>query len=228
MELQELKSNVAQNIYYLRTANKMTQSDLAQRLNYSDKAISKWERAEGLPDSYVLKKISEIFGVTMDYMVNPHNDQDRHTETKPYRNFKKLVASVVLWGIIAVAILLIVVMYLATKNFYWHIFIYALPITFIVQIVLSCVWWRGKGSFLFASLLIWGILGVVYVALLSHNFWQIFFIGIPVQIVLFLCYKIKITVTVTQKNPKFFIWPNDEETPKAVKKPNEKDISEKM
>ena len=218
MELSELKRIVAQNIYYLRTANQMTQSELGEKLNYSDKAISKWERAEGLPDAFVLKQISEIYGVTVDYLMSEHTEQDRHTDTKPIRNIKKLIASVVLWGIIAVSILLIVVLYLATKNIYWQILIYAIPITSIVQIVLSCVWWRGRGSFIFSSILLWGILGVVYVALLEYNFWQIFLIGIPVEIVLFLCYKIKITVTVSQKNPKYFIWPLDDSgTHSAVK-----------
>ncbi|MBE6673628.1 MAG: helix-turn-helix domain-containing protein [Ruminococcaceae bacterium] len=206
MEINELKYNIAQNIYYLRTVNHMTQSELGEKLNYSDKAISKWERAEGMPDAYVLHKISDMFGVSVDYLINEHNEQDTKIETKPTKDIKRLIATIVLWGIIAVAILLMVVLYLATDNFYWQIIIYSLPVTFIVQIVLSCVWWRGRGSFLFASLLIWAILGIVYVALLRYNFWEIFFIGIPVQIIVFLCYKIRITITVTQKNPKFFVW----------------------
>lgn len=206
MEINELKYNIAQNIYYLRTINHMTQSELGEKLNYSDKAISKWERAEGMPDAYVLHKISELFGVSVDYLINEHNEQDTKIETKPAKDLKRLISTIVLWGIIAVAILLMVVLYLTTDNFYWQIIIYSLPVTFIVQIVLSCVWWRGRGSFLFASLLIWAILGIVYVALLKYNFWEIFFIGIPVQIIVFLCYKIRITVTVTQKNPKFFVW----------------------
>ncbi|MBQ8145587.1 MAG: helix-turn-helix transcriptional regulator [Clostridia bacterium] len=228
MEINELKSNVAQNIYYLRTVNQMTQSELGEKLNYSDKAISKWERAEGLPDAYVLHKIAEIFGVSVDFLINEHSEQEKKVETKPARNIKKLIAGTVLWGIIAVAICLIVVLYLVTDKICWQIFIYALPITFIVQIVLSCVWWRGKGSFLYASLLNWSILLIIYIALLQFNFWPIFFIGIPVQIILFLCYKIKITVTVTQKNPKYFVWdmgtnPSEQKKKKLDKNPSEKE-----
>ena len=229
MEINELKSNVAQNIYYLRTVNQMTQSELGEKLNYSDKAISKWERAEGLPDAYVLHKIAEIFGVSVDFLINEHSEQEKKVNTKPARNLKKLIASIVLWGIIAVAICLIVVLYLTTDKIWWQIFIYALPITFIVQIVLSCVWWRGKGSFFYASLLNWSIFLIIYVALLKFNFWEIFLIGIPVQIVLFLCYKIRITITVTQKNPKYFVWdmgtnPNE---PKKKKSNEAEDDKEK-
>ena len=211
MEIYELKQNVAQNIYYLRTINHMTQSELGEKLNYSDKAISKWERADGLPDAFVLKKISEIFGVTMDYLVNEHTEQEKKVDNKPARDVKKLIASIVLWGIIAVSVLVMIVLYLAIGRVYWQIFIYALPVTFIVQIVLSCVWWRGRGSFLYTSLLLWSIISSVYVALLVFNLWEIFIIGVPLQIIVFLCYKIKITVTFTQMNPKLFAWQDEKD-----------------
>ena len=76
MDLKEFKEVVAQNIYYLRTKNHLTQYELGEKLNYSDKAISKWERAEGMPDAYIISKMSELFGVTVDYMLTPHSEQD--------------------------------------------------------------------------------------------------------------------------------------------------------
>lgn len=55
----------------------MTQSDLADKLNYSDKAVSKWERAESIPDIAVLKEIADLFDVTLDYLVNEeHNEPE--------------------------------------------------------------------------------------------------------------------------------------------------------
>ena len=42
--------NDAKNITELRILNNMTQMELAEKLNYSDKTISKWERAESSPD----------------------------------------------------------------------------------------------------------------------------------------------------------------------------------
>ena len=204
MELHEIKHNVAQNIYYLRTINNMTQSELGERLNYSDKAISKWERAEGLPDAYVLHKIGEMFGVSVDYLLNEHTEQDRHVESKPIRDIKRLISSIVLWGIIAVALLIIVVLYLSTGSIFWQIAVFSLPITFIVQIVLACVWNGGKGTFIFVSLLVWSILGTVYVACLKYNIWSIFLIGIPAQIIVFLCYRINIKITFTKNSSKLF------------------------
>lgn len=205
MELQELRHNVAQNIFYLRTMNNMTQSELGEKLNYSDKAISKWERGDGLPDAYVLCKLSEIFGVSVDYLVEAHSEQERHQiTTKPIKDIKRLISSVVLWGIFAIALLVIIVCYFATKKIFWQIAIYSLPVTFVVQIVLACVWNKGKGTFVFTSLLMWSILATIYAALFKYNLWLIFVIGIPAQVIVFLCYRITIKITFTKKNSKLF------------------------
>ena len=199
MEINELKLNVAQNIFYLRTVNNMTQSELGEKLNYSDKAISKWERAEGLPDAFVLTKIGEIFGVTVDYLLNEHKEQDKKIETRPKSRLKRHISGIVLWGIIAVAMLLMVVLYLTTDTLYWQIIIYSLPLTFSVQLILCAVWWKDRDTFFFASLLVWSVLATIYVAMLSQNNWQLFLIGIPLQIIVFLCYRMKITITITKK-----------------------------
>ncbi len=78
--MQNLKPIIAKNISNLRQKNNMTQSDLASRLNYSDKAVSKWERAESMPDVAVLKEIADLFSVTLDYLVT--DDNERKVETK--------------------------------------------------------------------------------------------------------------------------------------------------
>ena len=49
-----LKTIIAKNIVLLRTGERLTQAELAERLNYSDKAVSKWERGESLPDIAVI------------------------------------------------------------------------------------------------------------------------------------------------------------------------------
>ena len=68
--MEDLKVIPASNIINLRTAKGMTQAELGELLSYSDKSVSKWERAEAVPDAYVLKKMSEIFGVSVYYILN--------------------------------------------------------------------------------------------------------------------------------------------------------------
>ena len=65
-----IKNVVAKNIVYYRKKLNMTQLELAEKLDYSDKAISKWERAEAIPDITVLKKLADIFGITVDDLLN--------------------------------------------------------------------------------------------------------------------------------------------------------------
>ena len=66
--MNDIKDTIAKNLTELRTRAGFTQLQLAEKLNYSDKAVSKWERGEAVPDLRVLVKLSEIYGVTVDDM----------------------------------------------------------------------------------------------------------------------------------------------------------------
>ena len=85
--MEDLKRNIAKNIAFLRTSEHMTQAELAERLNYSDKAISKWERAESIPDIYILKRLADMFGVTVDWLIK---DNGEHPITENNRKAKNI------------------------------------------------------------------------------------------------------------------------------------------
>ena len=72
--MEDIKAIIAENIVTLRKAGGMTQIELAEKLNYSDKAVSKWERGESVPDISVLKAIADLFGVTVDYLITADHD----------------------------------------------------------------------------------------------------------------------------------------------------------
>ena len=59
--MENINQVVGNNIKTLRKANNMTQFELAEKLNYSNKAISRWESGEIVPDVATLNKICEIF-----------------------------------------------------------------------------------------------------------------------------------------------------------------------
>ena len=71
-----INENIAKNITLLRKQNKWTQSELADKLNYSDKSISKWERGESIPDIEMLCKIAEIFNVNIEYLTEEHSEKE--------------------------------------------------------------------------------------------------------------------------------------------------------
>lgn len=194
---------VAQNIFYLRTQNQMTQLELAQKLNYSDKAISKWERGDSVPDAFVLKKMAELFGVTVDYILTEHNEQERKVDTKPAQKAKAMLANVIMISIATVALLVFIILAITTKVYHWQIFIYAIPAIIIVGIVFSFILKNKIMGIISISALIWSILLVIYFALWSfrdsYATWMILLVGVPAQIIVLLSFKIKITVKIIKK-----------------------------
>ena len=207
MDIKDFRKIVAQNIYYLRTENHMTQYELGEKLNYSDKAISKWERGDGLPDAYVLNQMSQLFGVTVDYICTPHSEQNKKVETQPIKKAKRIVSNIVTAGIFTLALLIFVLIAIGTgygekKIFYWQVFVYAIPIVAITRIVFASVWEKAKGVFLYSSILLWSLLATIYFAVGDYDLWILFALGIPLQVIVFLGFRIKITITFSKKNKK--------------------------
>lgn len=66
----DIKLIIANNIIKYRKEKGLTQLELAEMLNYSDKTLSKWERAEAIPDIITLKQLSEIFEVSVEVLIS--------------------------------------------------------------------------------------------------------------------------------------------------------------
>lgn len=204
--LTDLKKIVAQNIYYLRSVNQMTQMELGEKLSYSDKAISKWERADGLPDALVLKNMSEIFGVSVDYILSEHTEQEKKVETKTSRRSIALLGNVIKIAMVTISLLVFILIAMYTEVYYWQSFIYAIPAIAIVGIVFGSLLKKRWQVFLYVSLLMWSILMAIFFALFEvaneYKVWLIFFVGIPAQVMILLSFKIRITVKITTKEEK--------------------------
>jgi transcriptional regulator with XRE-family HTH domain len=111
--LEDLKIIFAQNLANLRKQVKLTQVEFAEKINYSDKAVSKWERGESIPDVSVLKGIAEFFGVTIDYLVSEQKSQELEPQTTKYEKTVKtknraLISAITVFAI-AVAMLIVFV-----------------------------------------------------------------------------------------------------------------------
>lgn len=192
--MDDLKQIVAANITDLRKKNNITQAELAQHLNYTDKAVSKWERGESLPDVAVLKQIADIFSVKIDYLVTAeHTDKTLEIPRKGSRRLRnrRLIAamSVVLVWLVATLLFVNIQLVLPDLVHQWLAFVFAVPVTCIVWLVFNAVWFDKKRNFFIISLLVWSILACIYLCLLcliQYNAWLLFVIGIPAQIIIFL------------------------------------------
>ena len=208
--MNDVKPIAAKNITALRQAAGMTQMELAAKLNYSDKAVSKWERGESVPDISVLLEIARMFGVTVDYLVTDHEEEappapdeisNRSNEThqaltdpKTAKNHAFVTGmSVLLVWLLATAVFVILDIVLpAGTTAHRLAFVYAVPASLVVWLVLNTVWFSRRRNFIIISLLMWSILGSVVLMMLTFGFhvWQILILGAPGQIIILLWSRI--------------------------------------
>lgn len=189
--MEELRMTIAGNIGQLRRACGMTQLELAEKLNYSDKAVSKWERGESIPDITTLKAVADLFSVSVDYLLradHPIEEVVKREFTKSQRRNRVLITvmSCVLVWLVAVFVHTGVGAATPDHHLLWLIYVYSVPTTLIVYLVLNSIWGNRRGNFVIISALIWTILGCVYVSVLlfaSLNLWLLFVIGVPAQII---------------------------------------------
>jgi len=188
--MDDLKDIVSKNIICLRTNNKMTQLELGEALSYSDKAVSKWERGEAVPDAYVLKKLSALFNVPVDYLLSEHDEKETK-KAAPLRFDRRIISLISFLGTWTLA-LIVFALFWFSGLLQWLVFVYALPVSLVVMIVLTAIWGKRKTNAYYISLLSWSILAAIYLSLMNHNLWLLFIIGIPVQIIILLVYRIRI------------------------------------
>ena len=183
----DIKQNLADNITLYRKSLKLTQAELGEKLNYSDKAVSKWERAEAVPEIVVLKQLADFFGVTVDDLL-----KEPKTPKKPLINLNKkrvaigLWSTCIVWLVAVISYVLIGIAFPSVENS-WLVFIVAIPVNLIVLLILTKVWGKNFITFFIVTLLIWTIISALYLVLfyslasLPQRLWYIFLIGIPLQ-----------------------------------------------
>lgn len=192
-----LKHNFAKKLLALRTDAGMTQSELGEKLSYSDKTVSKWERGEAIPDASVLKKISRIFSVSVDFLLDdetPPDEQDVLPQGKKRFDLSiyPSITRVILAGIWAAAALVFVLLWIILDMVFWMIFIYALPVTAVALLVFNSLWHEGKGNFWIVSFLLLSLLGTVYLGVLPiKNSWQLWLLAIPAELVVYFAFRIR-------------------------------------
>ncbi len=191
--MDELKIIIASNIIRLRNAAGMTQLELATQLNYSDKAVSKWERAESTPDVFVLKQIADIYGVTVDYIITAHDEWDKPPATviDELKFHPKMLTAVVSAAIYTVAVVVFVLLWILGLGIVWEIFIYAIPVTAITMLIFNTLWRNSKGNIFIVSTIVLSLIAVLYFSFrqaLSLNLWQLFIIAVPAEAVVVLSF----------------------------------------
>lgn len=189
--MENVKETIARNLAELRRAHGLTQSALAEKLNYSDKAISRWEHAETLPDIETLCRICEIYGVKFEYLLSKER-----TEIVPAAAPVKNTARRVTICLIAICTVWLAALTLFTSLgtlfdvYDWRIFIWAVPLSIAVLPVCNLIWWSSRVfASITSSFILWTIILAIYLQLLTYNLWLLFVVGAPIQAIIILAHN---------------------------------------
>ncbi len=195
MQLSELKLISASNIIRLRTQAGFTQAELGEKLNYSDKTISKWERGEAIPDAYVLTQMAEIFGVTVDYLLSAHDAWENPNEVEDQeqgisRYSANVIIAIAVLGVWTMALSVFVLLWLL-GYIVWQSFVVALPVSILTYMVLICVFNRRSHLQFVIAAFVLSMFVLLYFVLPLQKPWQLFLIAIPAIILVFLSCNIR-------------------------------------
>ena len=189
-ERKDIKKIVAKNLANLRKNKKLTQTELAEKFGYSDKAISKRENGDTLPDIQTLYQLCEFYNVTLDFLVNEQDFEDKikyinHLNRKVIINNSmiELLYCSFVW---ILAVIIYIYLLIFTEFDYWQIFVWALPATSLVMLLFSKVWKQKIYTFVVRSLFFWTLVIACYIQFIQYNIWPLFFLMIPIQVALIL------------------------------------------
>lgn len=188
--MENIKKIIAENLTSLRKNSNLTQSEIAKKLNYSDKSVSKWERGDVTPPIDVLKEIAKHYGVSIDYLTERHNENLDKLYTSKKNNLNKWIITFLF---VSVVWLIATFVYVYNINFEtdyknsWLTFIKAVPASCAVLFFFNTIWGKRKRNYYILSVLLWSTFTLIYLSLLPEkNFWSIYIIGVPLQIIIIL------------------------------------------
>ncbi len=180
---------VAKNLISLRKSRDLTQQDFAKIINYSDKTISKWELGYAIPNVETLKDIADYYGVTIDYLLEPHQEIESNVMPIMDRRVRRILIMALfdLFFLTAGATVFAAIATSATDHMtFWPVFLWAVTLALLFNSICSNQWWKHTlWPYIFVSASIWMILISLYFTLIyanmTYNFWYLFFLGLPVQ-----------------------------------------------
>ncbi len=191
--MDEIKNTVAKNIARIRLRHHMTQMELAKKLNYSDKAVSKWERGESMPDISVLVEIADLFDISLDDLVRAEG-AGRAGRKQPKYN-RNIITCIIEASVGMLSVIAFVITYLITQKvtFQWLYFLFTVPVVLTLRLIFNSIWLNPRNNYLIVSALMWSVLASVHIGLLYFGIRvsAIYLLGIPGQIIVVLCALIR-------------------------------------
>ena len=180
--MEDLRKTIGNNLAELRKKRGLTQIELAEKFNYTDRAVSKWENGDTLPDVEILYNLCEFYGVTLDYLTHEDNNYyvKRNNELQLWNKIAiTCLVAMIVWGL---ATIIFVISLLRKHNPLWQSFVVAVPITSLIVLYFNRVYFKDKTTRVVTwSVLTWSIIASAYLIIMDSQFWPLFLLGIPAQ-----------------------------------------------
>jgi transcriptional regulator with XRE-family HTH domain len=195
--MKDIQDILIANLIALRRHRGLTQIELGEQVNYSDKTISKWENGDSCPGIEALYRLATFYGVRVDDLLQedfspgaPISAEEARAEKQ--RRYSKLVISLLaVMAVWVIATILFVAGMLNGEPMVWLFFIDAIPCSCITLLVFNSLWGRARMNYLIITVLLWTLLTAIYLHVHLYQLWAIFLLGIPVQIAVILWSQLK-------------------------------------
>lgn len=191
--MENIRETIGENLAELRKKKGLTQYELAEKFNYSDKAISKWENGSTLPDIETLYQLCEFYDVSLDYLTHKEN-KEQYVKDSNKVLFKNRIAISCLLVSIVWMVATIIFVYTLMENqssAYWVAFVWACPISCLLLMWLNKIYFKNRTLFFYvSSIFAWSVLASLFCQFIRYIPWPLFIVGIPMQISLILWYYI--------------------------------------
>lgn len=182
----DIEQNIQINLVELRKSRKLKQSDLADKIGYSDKTISRWENGSSVPDIASLSILADFYGISLDDIVKENANEKASLENKSKRR-EEIVSELTMLSLSVVTVWLIaVIIYVGlsiTKNIYfWQVFVCGVPVSVAIlyRFNRKTVNIRWVNTILL-SVMLWSVVTIAFLLTLKYLLWQLFLIPIPIE-----------------------------------------------
>ncbi len=183
-----IKEIISRNIVNLRKEKGLTQIELADALHYSNKAISKWEKGDSLPDAETLYEIAKFFNVSIEYLFTNHDEvilnkeQANKIRKKEIIFYTSLVTIVGLLVYSFIALIFSIIPQLSKNNIIAILLLDGAGVIAIILIIQLCLKVK-KYITLLLSLLIWDLTIGLNLLFWEYSINYIYIIAILLQII---------------------------------------------
>ena len=193
--MRDIRPIISRNLAMLRKEKGLTQAELAEKLNYSDKAISRWEHGDTLPDVNVLCELCDFYGITLNDLADEECKIKENEATKlskemnTYKIWRSILSATIVW--LLATLIFTYNLAIANNSRLWMLFVWAVPVSTIAFYVFGKSFLNALTRFILSSCIMWTIIASIFCSILPHAFWQLFLTGVPLELIIFLTYKMK-------------------------------------